>query len=237
MEPASLGPGPRRRREACLEVASRRQHGFSFIEILIVMGIISVLVGGVIVGIGMWTKAGPEFATKNTLTKLKAAIEDWERRYEMLPPSKITRIGDITGVGATQVALANPANEPIEAVFQALAWPGFTGEPEWDEGETGNLDEDSLEQAINKHGTTALLEILDGWGNPLVYFPNDDYGKAAESGPEYLAQDRDENLFPVHPQPWRNDDGTFVNPSSFQLYSMGPDGEPNTDDDVRPWER
>ena len=38
--------------------------------------------------------------------------------------------------------------------------------------------------------------------------------------------------------PWRlDDDSGFVNPNSFQIYSMGADGIPNTFDDITPWTR
>ena len=214
------------------------ERGFSFIEILIVMGIISVLVGGAIVAIGMWTKKQPEFATKNTMTKVKTSIENWKSQFEMYPPSDVTRIAGVAGRGSPGQPPENRINEGIEAVYQALQWPGFKGDPEWDgEKELGNTDEDKLRKAINKHGTVELMEVLDGWGNPLVYFHRDDYGKYAEGGASYMSMDIEQELLDVEPMPWRNEDGTFVNPSTFQLFSMGPDGEPNTDDDITTWTR
>jgi prepilin-type N-terminal cleavage/methylation domain-containing protein len=224
------GPSPLRR---------GAERGFSFIEILIVMGIISVLVGGAVVAITMWTKKQPEFATKNTLTKVKTSIENWKSQFEMYPPSDVTLIGEVAGRGKKGQSPENRINEGIEAIYQALQWPGFKGEPEWDGAkELGNNDEDKLRQAINKHDTVDLKEVLDGWGNPLVYFHRDDYGKYSEGGASYLSMDTvDQELLECEPLPWRNDDGTFINPSTFQLFSMGPDGEPNTDDDITTWTR
>lgn len=227
---------------------SRRQaqRGFSFIEILVVMGIISVLVGGVIVAIGMWAEKGPEFATKNTLNKTKALIENWQSQFEMWPPSDVTRIADVAGVGKKAKSPGNKRNGGIEAIYQALYWPGFKGDPQWKEpdpgeeggqgAEIGNLDEDKLSKAVNKRGTKELNEIIDGWGNPLVYFHRDDYVKYAEGGMIYDSQDKELNLLDVEPKPYRRDDGTYINPDSFQLFSMGPDGEPNTDDDIKTWD-
>jgi prepilin-type N-terminal cleavage/methylation domain-containing protein len=219
-----------------------RQRGFSFIEILVVMGIISVLVGGVIVAIGMWAEKGPEFATKNTLNKTKALIENWKAQFEMWPPSDLTRIADVAGVGTKAESPGNKTNEGIEAIYQALYWPGYKGDPQWKEadpgeqgGEIGNTDEDELKKPVNKRGTKELKEIIDGYGNPLVYFNRDDYVKYAEGGARYVSQDKDLNVLDVEPKPYRNDDGTYVNPDSFQLFSMGPDGEPNTDDDITTW--
>jgi len=208
-----------------------RSRGFSFIEILIVMGIISVLVGGVVVAINLWSQKGPEFATKNTITKVKALIENWKQTYEMYPPSDITRIADVTGVGRKAESPENQVNEGVEALYQALFWPGFKG-AEFGKDELSNNDDDKLKKAIGK-ASLELMEIRDAWENPLVYFSRDDYGKYQDDGPSYWNFRGDD----VQPKPWRNKDGTFVNPETFQIFSMGPDGEPNTDDDITPWER
>ncbi len=213
------------------ERSTARQRGFSFIEILIVMGIISVLVGGVIVAINMWVQKGPEFATKNTITKTKALIEDWERNFEMLPPSDVTKIGMVTGSDIKAQKPDNTYNEGIEAVYQALFWPGFKS-TDFGGDELGNTDEDELKKAVSKAGVK-LMEIRDAWGSPLVYFHRDDYGKYQEDGPVYLNFRGDD----VRPKPWRNEANELYNPSSFQIFSMGPDGEPNTEDDITPWSR
>ena len=208
----------------------KRQQGFSFIEILIVMGIISVLVGGVIVAINMWTEKGPVFATKNTLTKVKALVENWKQTYEMYPPGDVTRIADVAGAGKKAQAPGNDTNAGIEALYQALHWPGFKG-TELTQDEVSNNDDDKLRAAIGK-ASADLMEIRDAWENPFVYFNRDDYGKYADGASYYNGLGDS-----VEPKPWKNKDGTFVNPESFQIYSMGPDGEPNTADDITPWPR
>jgi prepilin-type N-terminal cleavage/methylation domain-containing protein len=213
----------------------RAQAGFSFIEILIVMGIISVLVGGVVVVIGMWSKKAPEFQTKNTLNKTMMLIQDWKNWSSSLPPGDVARIGVITGTGGKAGTPENRTNEGIEAIYQALYWPGFKTDPAWDDVELANIDDDKLKKAINKLDTTDLLEIVDGWGNPLVYFNSADYKKYSDSGQSYTSKDVDLIEMEVEARPWQKEDGTFYNPLGFQVYSMGRDGEPNTDDDVTPW--
>jgi prepilin-type N-terminal cleavage/methylation domain-containing protein len=219
-----------------IRAASRRarssQAGFSFIEILIVMGIISVLVGGVVVVIGLWAHRGPIFATQNTITKTRTMIENWKRIFETYPPGQVERIALAAGAGQKAQTPENHVNEGIEAVYQALYWPGFTSDPEWTKAEVGNTDEDKLRKAVNKLGTKDLNEIVDAWGNPLVYFHHNDYLKYAEGGASYRTKAGDD----VEPKPYRNDDGTFINPQTFQIWSMGEDGIPNTDDDVLPWD-
>ena len=215
----------------------RSEAGFSFIEILIVMGIISVLVGGVVVAIGMWSQKGPEFATKNTLNKTKMLIEKWKSWASFHPPGDVTKIGVITGTGGKVSAPDNRVNEGIESIYQALYWPGFKSDPQWDsELELKNKDEDKLRKAVNKLGTTELMEIVDGWGNPLIYFHSQDYKKYADGGQTYSATNPMDGVdMDVEARPWQREDGTFFNPLGFQIYSMGPDGEPNTEDDVTTW--
>ena len=221
------------RPESARRTARRGERGFSFIEILIVMAIIGVLAAGITVAINIWLKRGPEFATKQTLSKTKLMIENWKQTFEMYPPSDVTRIAAVAGQGNKASSPENKVNMGIEAIYQALYWPGFKSDPEWGPDELSNVDEDTLKKAINKHGTTELMEIRDAWGNPLVYFHRDDYAVAFDSGVPYM----DGNFNEYEAKPYKNDDGTFVNPSSFQIYSVGEDGEPNTEDDVKVWEQ
>lgn len=211
--------------------ATRRgQRGFSFIEILIVMAIIAVLVAGVTVAINIWLRSGPEFATKNTLTKTKILIENWKSTFEMYPPSDVTRIAVVAGAGEKASAPSNQTNAGIEAIWQALHWPGFRPGEEWTETETTNTDDDRLKKAISK-ASAELTEICDAYGHPLVYFHKDDYIKAFDSGQSYLNGNDEE----YEAKPYKKDDGSFWNPNTFQLYSVGVDGEPNTDDDILIW--
>ena len=212
--------------------ARRGERGFSFIEILIVMAIIGVLAAGITVAINIWLRKGPEFATKNTLSKTKLMIDNWKQTFEMYPPSDVTRIATVAGVGTKPAAPENKVNGGIEAVYQALYWPGFKSDPEWGEAELSNTDEDSLRKPINKHSTTELMEIKDAYGHPLVYFNRDDYAAAFDSGHVYM----NGNLEEVEAKPYKRENGTFYNPSSFQIYSMGEDGYPNTEDDILLWE-
>ena len=211
------------------------ERGFSFIEVLVVMGIISVLVGGIIFAIGVWAEKQPEFYTKNTINKVKMLIENFHSQFEVYPPSDVTRIATVTGQGNNPSAPTNNINAMIESLYQALAWPGYKGDPQWGENELRNRDDDALRKAVNKLNTADLWEIVDGYENPLVYFHNEDYKRYEDGGAEYLSRDKDGIELDVAPVPYRNEDGTFRNPDSFQIWSMGPDGIPNNDDDITPW--
>ena len=126
----------------------------------------------------------------------------------------------------------NDTNEGIETVFQALRWPGFHGSPDWETQEIGNTDGDVLPAGLHGHAPVALSEFLDAWGHPLVYFQRDEHPKFADGGARYISGHGE-----VEPHPYRDEAGGFRNPSSFQVFSMGPDGEPNMDDDIVTWTR
>jgi prepilin-type N-terminal cleavage/methylation domain-containing protein len=210
--------------------ASRSERGFSFIEVLVVMGIIAVLAGMAVVVVGIFQRSAPKNATEATILKLKSTTDQWKAKFDGFPPMKLTDIAAVATTGAPIKKVDNSDNEPIEALFQALHWPGFGQEPELNANEISNLDDDKLPQAATARGPE-LHELKDGWGNPLVYFVNTQYAAVDNNPPTYLTKAG----LPVQPRPWRSEGGGFVNPNGFQIFSMGEDGQPNTDDDVTSW--
>ncbi len=200
------------------------------------MGIIAVLVGGTVVVINIFFRRGPEFDTKNTLRKVQLLVEKWRMEFDgVYPPSDLRRLRLVSDTGEEVKDLPNTLNVGIESLYQAFFWPGFKSDPQFGDAEIGNTDEDELRKAVNKLGTKALLEILDGYGNPFVYFHREDYERAAQAGVSLRVKDPDGQVSEVQAYPYRTAEGNFVNPTSFQLYSLGPDGQPNTEDDITAW--
>jgi prepilin-type N-terminal cleavage/methylation domain-containing protein len=213
--------------------AGRPEAGFSFVEILIVMGIIAVLAGMTTLIFGIWSREGPEFTTRQRMTTLVSLAHAWKTKFDRLPPSDPRKIQGIAGGVQGIAKLPNDVNLGIESLFQALHWPSF-GQNPLPDGDLGNTDQDSLDKAATAHGA-ALKEVVDAWGSPFVYFLHTDYPKAWESPPTYV-NGRGED---VYPKPWKYEDESrgFVEPLGFQLFSMGPDRQPNTEDDLRHWDR
>lgn len=210
----------------------RHERGFSFIEVLVVMGIIAVLAGMAAVVVGIFQRSAPKKQTEASILKLKALVDQWKAKFDGFPPMKLTDIAAVSTVGTPIKKVDNSDNEPIEALFQALHWPGFGTEPELSENEIGNNDDDKLPQAATARGPD-LFELKDAWGNPLIYFVNTQYAALDNNPPTYLTK----TGLPVQPRPWRQEGGSFVNPNGFQLFSLGEDALPNTEDDVVSWSK
>ena len=221
---------PRRRRGTA---------GFSFIELLVVMGIIAVLAG---IGLAVYKIAfekTPVFKTRALVMKINAEIGMFQSQFRAYPPTDLARIGLVTGLPMKIGKTPNQTNGGIESIYQSLMLPGFTNKLELGDGDTCNTDDDRLDKALLASGLADLFEIRDAWGNPLVYIEDRDYVAMEKDPPEYIT-----GVGPggegageaVHPKPWRLSTGGFAQPGRYQLFSMGADGLPNTEDDIKAWE-
>jgi len=215
-------------------MATRRdgERGFTFIEVLVVMGIIAVLAGLTVVAMNLIIRRGPEFATNARVSKVKGTVDQWRQRFDQYPPSDPKRIRKIAGGADGLPAMENTFNVGIETLYQALYWPTFNGDPALNDDELSNTDDDGFVKATSQ-GKIAY-EIKDDWGSPLVYFVHTDYAKADATPPSYFNFREEE----VSPRPWKYEDESrgFAEPRGVQIFSMGEDGEPNTEDDVKSWE-
>jgi prepilin-type N-terminal cleavage/methylation domain-containing protein len=211
---------------------SRREAGFSFVEVLVVMGIIAVLAGLGTLVVQIMIKRQPKIQTESTINKVAALTNAWKMRHGVYPPMRLADIQKAAGdAGPLIKHTSNGENDGIETLYQALYWRSFGTDPELsEEKELANLDDDKLAQAATTRGVE-LREIIDGWGNPLVYFVNTAYVQADRDPPTYLSK----RSGAVQPRPWKEEAGGFVNPNGFQLFSMGEDGQPNTEDDIKGW--
>jgi hypothetical protein len=99
------------------------------------------------------------------------------------------------------------------------------------EGSLANTDGDLAERNFTKFQKNDRFEFADAWGNPLVYYYHRDYGTPVEYQ-RYRRRDGKDFDCPPMKSPKT---GRFYNPDSFQLYSLGADGLPGTDDDIANW--
>ena len=106
------------------ERPSRPEAGFSFIEILIVMGIISVLVGMVVIALKIWGEKKPEMETRDRARSVTLLLEGWKGTFDgMYPPTRLVDLAKIAGNSAVRAIKGggNSINEGIETVFQERA--------------------------------------------------------------------------------------------------------------------
>jgi prepilin-type N-terminal cleavage/methylation domain-containing protein len=217
----------------------RRARGFSFIEVLVVMGILALLVGLTVGIYGIFAKKGPEATTDHLLQSLRASIDAWRGQFKAYPPSQLDRIPLVTAlpVKVGKPVPPNQVNAGVESLYQCLVMTGFAHPFEATDSQLCNTDEeggDRLDKPLAKSGVPDLFELKDGWGNPIVYFVEPDYAEADRAGnqPTYVNGQGEA----VNPRPHRAESGAFAQPASYQLFSMGPDGIPNTEDDRVAWE-
>ena len=227
-----LAPAPRPRR------ASSR--GFSFIEVLVVMGIIAVLAGVALVVMGVVQKKRPQIITKTRLAKIAGTIEAFRMQTGNFPPSDLQQIKLKTGFPIQPSKMTNTVNMGNESLYQCLILPGFDNKLSVSEDELGNTDDDRLDKPLAANGSPVLYELLDAWGNPFVYLVDADYLPSMKEGVTYTLGLQARDTTDAEPSPqvraWKLSTGGFAQPGKYQLFSMGPDGIPNTEDDVKAWE-
>ena len=80
-----------------MTAARRRERGFSFVEIMVVMGIIAVLVGLGVVAYMVAFRKTPEIQTRALLQKLQSKGDAWKLKIGAYPPSDPTKISLVSG--------------------------------------------------------------------------------------------------------------------------------------------
>jgi prepilin-type N-terminal cleavage/methylation domain-containing protein len=214
------------------ERALASQGGFTLIEVLVVIAIISILAGLSLVGIQKGREYGERHAVKADVTLLTASIRSFRNAWGDFPPTSLAGIR-VSG---------NSINDGNESLFAFLltqkhGGPFADGLPEdrW-----FNADLDVLTPAQRKtvlaeiqwvRGNDDLLEHVDFWGNPYVYIHSRDYGTSfrysSRDGEPFTAQ---AGLNPAT--------GLHFAPTTFQLWSLGVDGinQNGGGDDIVSWE-
>ena len=206
--------------------------GFTLIEVLVVMAIISILAGLSLVGIQKGREYGETNAVKSDVLMLAARIRSFRSAWGDFPPTSLADVG----------VRGNTLNAGNESLFAFLLTRKHGGPfaDDLPEDRWVNTDGDALTAAQRKivraqidwiRGNDALLEHVDFWGNPYVYIRASDYATSFR----YSTQFGD----PFTAQAGKNGaTGTYFAPTTFQLWSLGPDGinQNGGGDDIVSWE-
>lgn len=203
--------------------------GFTLVEILVVVAIIGLLAGLILPSLMSAGGKAKITETSFLIEKITAALQTYEHDWGDYPPTSLKHYG----------AFTNNINDGIESLVVHLAdkskgTPYF--EPE--EKHLANLDKDDIPASfpVNWYfGDRQAREIMDSWGNPLVYFHNRDYASPKSHMRTYkLASGRSRRGF----APGKSKKtATYHSWSSYQIWSVGPNGENENGegDDIVSW--
>lgn len=216
-----------------------RESGFTLIELMVVLSIVAVLVASVSLGVSVAMKARRKTETQTRITALGQWLEQASKAENLgAPPS--ADMSKLRGPGNAKKAIKwgekvgseNDINMGIETLYVALAIPELSGvpRPELNDEAFGNTDDDDMQETVGALPSRELREIVDAWGNPLIYFSSADY-KDVKKVSHYQLSGQDGDIVTCGPLKSETT-GEYRRPDTFQLFSMGPDNLPGTEDDI-----
>ena len=198
-------------------------------EVLIVVAILSVLMGLIVPSLMSAGRKAKVTETSALIEKLEAALQAYEHDYGDYPPTSLKDAG----------FYSNGVNDGIESLVLHLASKAM-GAPYLDLEEKyfENLDRDNIPSSYPLDwffGDSQAREIVDSWGNPLVYFHNRDYKSPKTHMRTYRLFNR-KNVAGFKPGKSKKTKA-YHGWSSFQIWSVGPNGENENGegDDIASW--
>lgn len=227
---------------------ARHTRGFTLIELMIVIGIIVLLVAVLAVALSGVMGKSEEAQTKATIETLNANIGSYKTRWGQAPPTTLRDLGQIVGVQA--MADPNDQNVGIETLVIALRsrreqGPYLDAPLFADDQRRTNLDIDTLvdaafaPNALDIEDATArdLFEIVDAWGNPLVYLNIADVRLGGFRYTVTKADGSTELIDPLQAQDLLRHPTTGSYPADYVLWSFGENGinEYGRGDDITSW--
>lgn len=201
--------------------SSRHIAGFTLIEVLAVILILSILMTFIVISVGGTQKTMQIENTRAWLLRIGGMIDEYERQSGKYPPSSFP---------ADMEDKPSRLNMGIEMLVITL-WSQDSGwqAPEIPEELLGNTDGDRTKTSLTTFTSADAFELLDEWENPIAYIHRRDY----DTEITYLTYDEEmdprETLVKALVS---RKTGDPYRRQSFQLISAGPDGVFQTGDDI-----
>ncbi|RME88699.1 MAG: type II secretion system protein [Planctomycetota bacterium] len=208
-------------------IQEKKKKGFTLVEILVVIALIGLLMGIFMVAIGSSRRNAKIRATKTLLKQLELALSNYQSDFGTYPPSSLKDIG---------VTIENSKNQGIESLVACLFTQQKNGPyfKDYDSKRLTNYDKDKMpnfNDNLNKSGEA--LEYTDSWKEVLVYIHGRDYQDYQRVADYMGKKSYGFSIKPAMDPKTKN----FFNPTTFQLWSVGPNGknENGRGDDVTAW--
>jgi prepilin-type N-terminal cleavage/methylation domain-containing protein len=204
----------------------RPRRGFTLIELLAVMTILAILASVAVVGIGKFQRRSEEQVVEALFVHLTTLVEgEVQTQTGDFPPD------NYAGLAAVP---PNDLNTGIESLVAFLSRPGVPW-PSLDEKNLGNTDGDQFPKKVTRYGTQDAFELVDYWGNPLVYIHCRSYGKKQKAWCRVRSSGAwEEQVVEAVRDPKTQE---YYRQESFQLLSAGRDGVFGTGDDLANFQR
>ncbi|NUQ34120.1 MAG: type II secretion system protein [Planctomycetaceae bacterium] len=147
---------------------------FTLIELMVVIGILSILVGVLAIAVFDVFGKSKEAETDLTIKTLDSGLKRFNDHMKFFPPGNLYKL--TSGYMATGTVIMDPnsTNTGIETLVMALRSQSIEGgrkiDNEFLQTYQSNVDNDAIQENFaNVEGALKLFEIRDGWGHPLIY--------------------------------------------------------------------
>jgi prepilin-type N-terminal cleavage/methylation domain-containing protein len=190
-----------------------KKRGFTLVELMIAISIITLLTTMVTVGL-LKAKGNAKIQTTRALiANIQAGIENYYGAFGDYPPTSLEDSG----------MSVNGVNNGIESVVVCLSTSN----------KGGPFLLGVLESKYKDLDNDNVREIIDEWNHPLIYFHSRDYDNPGKGGSYSFRKTGDAINPPVNPATM-----TYYNPYTFQIWSVGPDEKNNNGllNDINNWE-
>jgi type II secretory pathway pseudopilin PulG len=204
------------------------------VEILVVLAILATLMGLVAAFIPIAMRQKAVTQTDNVINNVGLALENLESDREQFgkyPPSRLKVLRIRKNAIGKSLGQSNDFNTGIECVYFLLNNPEIKLDKDVAVAADyiGNTDGDSYKTAKGNAPDAEAREYLDAWGTPLIYLNNADYKDP--KGCDQIRNAAGELVTVRAKRMPASAGGGYKRPTSFQLFSLGPNGVQDDDED------